>query len=83
MLIEPTQTVKIFLNNVRFHINFTSNFAMSEKNLINYSEETDVRMTFGSINGITMFLKFEVAPKTKRLKATLERIIMVADHNSM
>ena len=83
MLIEPTQRVKLFFNNVRFHVNFTSNFSFVDGSILNYTEVTDVQVRFDNINSITMFLFFEVNPGTKKLNATLEKVMMVADHNRM
>jgi hypothetical protein len=41
---------------------------------LDYSEETDVQISFDNINAITVFLKLEVDNVTNRLNVTLENV---------
>ena len=79
MLIEPTQMIKLYFNNVRFHLNFTSNFSFVNKELLNYTEVTNVQVKIESINALTLLLKLEVDPKTNKLNTFLEKTVLAAD----
>jgi len=71
--------IKLYFNNVRFHLNFTSNFSFVNKELLNYTEVTNVQVKIESINALTLLLKLEVDPKTNKLNTFLEKTVLAAD----
>ena len=70
--------MKLYFNNIRFSLNFTSYFKFWN-GFLNYSEETDVLISVENINSLTVFLKFEVDNDTKAVNITIEKAVMNGD----
>ncbi len=70
MLIEPSQRIKLYFNNVSFALNFTSLFQFNP-GFLNYQERREVEVSFNQISSVTMFLKLDVDRVTKGVNFTL------------
>ncbi len=70
MLIEPSQRIKLYFNNVSFAMNFSSEFNFNS-GFLDYKERRTAVLKVNRLSSVTLFLKLEVNKVTKGINITL------------